>query len=715
MTSPSKFSKRFALAVMMFVVVLLFAIQLTAQNMPVFRIGILDNDNGALLKGAQLAIEELNAQGGVRGADGTMFRLETVVQPVDSVTITDSIANIGQASVIAVIGPERSADALGNLQALQGLNVPILTAATDDTLLAIDNTDLVIRIRAQEALQGRALANYLSSDLTVNSIATVQLDLESTASVVGLSTALSALGKPVQQAFLFDDNNPIPRIIQGIVQNDYEVAAVYGDPQLASELYLGLRDAEWSGIFTYNRVSDPAFSAVIPTSQLSGILSTTTWSYASNDEESRNFVNLFIRAYGQVPNEISASAYDGVKLLADVIGKPGDLLSNIYSTVNFQGVQGFLNPATLTRGETSNNVVVTQLGIFGAPFPLARFAGNQRVVDEETEFAQVTPTPAATATPEGVFVVIQRGVQNVRSGPGTNYDVIGQLRQNETAQVIGANVDFSWVVISFRGQNGWLSTDILELNGDRRTLAIIQAPPTPTPPPATVTPTPQPLPDIVITGAVPNRLTLGSAFAVNVNVINQGGVAAGQFAVATSLTPGNIFTAAIVPALGAGQTTTVTLTGTLPAGASGPQSVAIIADLNGEVNEGAAGEANNNTFFYNYIADAPLLTGTPTGTVTIGDLATFTLDGGSADIQWGAGGLVPLGGTQLVLLNGFGSIDPVHYGVLIAAPLASLPITPLLNNQVIAIRTDGGNKYGVLFINSATPSGNLTFTFRMYN
>jgi branched-chain amino acid transport system substrate-binding protein len=710
-------SRRFRTGFLWLVVLGLLAWALgvvSAQTMPIFRIGVLDNNDGALLRGAQLAVEEINASGGVQGADGTMFRLEIVAQPVDNLQIGTSIANIGQASVIAVIGPEKSADALNNLPALQALRVPILTTATDDTLIAIDTTDQVIRIRAQEALQGRALANYLTGDLGASSIVTVQLDLESTASVVGFSTALSALGTPVQQSFLFDANNPIPRIAQTIVQNDYQIVATYGTPKLASELYIQLRDAEWGGIFAYNQTNAPDFRSAVPTAQLSGILSTTTWSYANNDPISQAFVNFYIRAFGEVPNEIAAASYDGIYLLADAIGKPGDLLTNIYATVNFQGVQGFLNPATLTRGETSNNVSVTELGIFGAPFPVVRFAGNQRVIDSGSTIVQATATPAATNTPEGVFVLITRNAQNVRTGPGTNYEVIGQLKQNETAQVIGATADYSWVVISFRGQNGWLSTDILELNGDRRTIPVVQAPPTPTPPPATATPTAQPFPDIVVLSAVPNRLTINAPFSISITIANQGAVNATPFAIATSLTPGNIFSAINLPGLAAGQQTIVTLTGTLAAGSTGPQSVQIIADLNNELNEGTSGEANNNTYTYAYVADAPLLVGTATGTVTIGDLATFSLDGGSADIQWGGGGIVPLGGAQIGLMNGYPSIESTHYDVIFATPLSSNVITPAAVGQIIAIRTDGGNKLGVFVINSIS-GGTLTFTFRMYN
>ncbi len=685
-----------------------------AQPLPVFRIGVLADRNSPLGHGAALAAERFNQAGGVRGADGTFFRLELVFQPLDKLNPGASIANLGQASVIAVIGPESSAEALPNLAALQALGVPVLTTATDDTLLARDNTDLILRVRAQEALQGRALANYIVSDVSASSIVTVQLDLESTASVVGFSTAMTALGRPVQQTLLFDAMNPIPRIADQIIRTNPQVVAVYGPPALAGELYLLLREADWGGTFAFNRASEAAFRNAVPTPLLRSILTTSTWSYALNNPISQEFVTLYLRAFAEVPNEIAAAAYDAMTLLAQAIGKPGDLLTNLYSLVNVAGVQGFLNPATLTRGEASNNVVVMELGVFGAPFPVALFAGNQRQPVDDGDFALATSTPAPTPTPDGAFITITRNVQNVRSGPGTNFDVIGQLQRGETVPIIGANVDFSWVVINFRGVNGWLSTDILTLTGDRRQIPIIQSPPTPTPLPPTATPTPPPLADIVIVGATPNRLTLGAPFNVTVAVLNQGSIAAGPFAVASSLNPGGVFSAVNLPGLAAGQQVNVVLSGTLGTGSTGPQSVIIVADLNNEVNEGPAGEANNNIFAYNYIADAPLFAGNPMGQVTIGNLATFTFDVGTQDVQYGGGGLAPLGATQLALLSGFANLDSVHFDAANAAPFAPAPIL-LAPGQIIAVKTDGGNKIAVLRVDAVTPGVSLTFSYRVYN
>ncbi len=694
---------------------LLLGLPVALAQQPVFRIGVLDDENGSIYQAALLAVEEINNAGGVRGADGTLFRLELVRQGSDAFSFSNAIANINQASVIAVLGPERSQDAVGNLAALQQLGVPILTPATDDALIVLDNSGLIIRTRAAEALQGRALANYLITDVGARNIATVQMDIESTASVVGFTTALSALGTPPRQAFLLDNNNAIETITQSILRQNFDAVAAYGAPELVSQLYNALRGSDWDGVFAYNRANTPEFRQAVQQSQLTGVLSTSTWSYADPSDKAEEFVTAYIRAFGSLPNEIAAATYDAVNMIAQAIGRPGALLDNLRTIRDFEGVQGILNPAGLARGETSSNVIVTKLGRFGAPQLTARFQGNQRLPVAAATSARPTATPAPTATPEGVYVVITRNVQNVRTGPGTEYDVLGQLQRGETAQVIGANLPFTWVVINFRGQQGWLSRDILDLFGDRNTVPVVAAPPTPTPMPATATPTPPPTADIIIVSASPNRLTVGQPFNVSVLVQNIGSLNAGQFAVAASLNPGNVYTAQVLGSLGAGQQVLTNLTGTLGVGPTGPQSIPIIADLNNEVNEGPAGEANNNTFFYNYIADAPLLSGTPTGTVTIGNLGTFVLDGGTIDIQWSGGVLVPVGSTKLALMAGYTNIDQVHYDAIVASPLLNAPLAGIAPGQAIAIQTDGGNKYGVLFINNAVSGGNLTFTFRMYN
>lgn len=679
------------------------------QSQPVFRIGLINDANDDIQRGAALAVEQLNAGGGVLGADGTRFRLELVTQP--DTDIPSAIANINQASVIAVVGPATSAAALGNLNALQGLQVPVLTMATDDTLINNDNSGRLFRIRAREALRGRALADYLVNDLGINRLATVQLDVASTVGVVGFTRALSTFG--VQPApFLLQPPNELGNTVQQIINNNYAAVVVYGPLATASDLLSALRNRGWQGEFAYNRVDETVFREGLSNAQLQGVLSTNTWSYTAQDEASVAFLADYVGRYGSVPGDINAAAYDAVQILAEGISRPNALRNNLLQISNFQGVQGVLQPALLTSGEMSDNVTVTRLNEFAVPQVVARYSGADRLPIEEPQAAIITPTPSPTATPDGVVMTVQSAVQNVRTGPSINYPVIGQLEAGEQRRVIGANLELTWVVIDFRGQQGWMAASLLDFFGDLDSLPIITPPPTPTPPPPTTTPTPTPTADVIIVSATPNRLTLGSPFTLNVTVRNQGRANAGAFAVAATFQPGGIYSAVNLNGLAAGQQTTVNLMGTLT-GSTGNYSVVIVADLNDQVNEGPTGEANNDDFLFNYSVDRPILNA---GTLTLAQGGTLTLEGsGAIDILWDTdNNLKVQNSANIYLMNNVSSLDQVTYDTINPAAAGTAPINvALLPNAYVGVITAEGNR-GVLQINNVASGGPLTVTYRVY-
>lgn len=677
-----------------------------AQEQPVFRIGVLDTPLGEITKGAFLAIEEINNAGGIQGADGTFFRLELVAQPIAD--LQTAITNLNQAGIIAVLGPEENETVLDNLNLLQSLNVPILTLATVDTLLTSDTSGRIFRTRAAEVLRGRALADYLINDLQVQSIATVQLgfDIDVTAGVIGFSEAARALGVLPQPALTVQQQANIPATLAQIIQANPEIVVIYGSPAQAGSFYESLRLAGWSGLTVYNETDDPAFRQAVAPERLGNLISTTTWPFTAQDEASNFFRERYIFTFGEVPNAVAAASYDAVYLLAEAIRRPGELVNNLLQVDNVLGAQGVLSPAALGRGETSNNVAVVQLNAFGVPQVLARFQGTERLAPGQV--VRATPTPAATATPQGVVATITRAIQNVRSGPGLAYDVIGQLNQGDQVPIIGANVDFSWLVIQFRGQQGWISRAILDVFGDLNTLPIVQPPPTPTPLPS---PTVPPLPDIVIDSAfvTPSPIIPGVPFTVSVTVRNAGGGSAGQFAIAATFPPNNVFASAIVPGLPAGQSTIVNLVGTLSN--TGFYSVAIVADLNNEVQEL---NENNNSFNFSYTVNRPTIR-QASQTLNPGD--TLDLEGNAVqgDVNWdaSASALNAIFGAQIAVLPNV-NISTIHWDLLDPNVInqTSIPAASLVPGTTIGIITADGNR-GVMRVDSLS-NNQLTLSFIVF-
>jgi uncharacterized protein YgiM (DUF1202 family) len=118
-----------------------------------------------------------------------------------------------------------------------------------------------------------------------------------------------------------------------------------------------------------------------------------------------------------------------------------------------------------------------------------------------TPLPQATsPPPEATATfpplpttPSEPPLVTASVNANVRSGPGTDYGVIGALQASENARVSGRNADSSWWQIEFQGGVGWIADVVVTANAPAREASVVSAsapPPTNTPLPPTATAAP---------------------------------------------------------------------------------------------------------------------------------------------------------------------------------------------------------------------------------
>lgn len=106
----------------------------------------------------------------------------------------------------------------------------------------------------------------------------------------------------------------------------------------------------------------------------------------------------------------------------------------------------------------------------------------------ETEPPSPTPEPA-TPTPEPAPVAIVGGTGrvNVRSGPGTNYAVRGQVSSGTSLAIVARNEAGDWwQVCCVNDQEAWIVARLVNVQGDPGSVQVaanIPAPPPPTPRP----------------------------------------------------------------------------------------------------------------------------------------------------------------------------------------------------------------------------------------
>lgn len=134
--------------------------------------------------------------------------------------------------------------------------------------------------------------------------------------------------------------------------------------------------------------------------------------------------------------------------------------------------------------------------------------GQGWVAAEVVEFvgdATAVPVVAGPALPDAeqpteavITVVVPAGQAKVRSGPGLDFELLGQLETGDTAVVVGRSETGDWWQIEYAaGDNGqgWVADAVVDLVGDGAAVPLVIVPlepgaPTPTP---TATPTPEPI------------------------------------------------------------------------------------------------------------------------------------------------------------------------------------------------------------------------------
>ncbi len=708
-----------------------------AQGAPVIvRLGLLAAADSPAGRGTQLAIAEINGSGGMFGPDGAIYAFELLSVPVFTADeVRAGLAALQARDVTAILGPDGSQLVLGTFNDLRGLGLPILTPATGDTITIADIDNTIIRTRAPEQVYAQAMAEYIRLNYPQPVVAIVQADLTGTSaeSVVGFTAALGNRGIFPQATMQVPDSSALAGVVTSLNNLSPDVIGIWGQPDSAVELLAALRSAGWTGALFYHDAADLAFRVALLSSLASNqgsVLGVTNWVPGVRSGASDLFLRHYVTTFGSVPDSMSAAYYDAVYLLAAAIneagGSPEAMRAALLALEGHVGVQGVFDPAQYFVGETINTAAIFELNSYAVPQVRGLFVDGAIVPNEgeappvlepastpgtpPPTAPQVTPTPTPTATPEGVWGTVNSFRLNVRSGPGMNYEVLGQFAVDDVLYPVGANADLTWLVVPFRGANAWVAAYLVDIHGNLNDLPIITPPPSPTPAP-TETPTVLPFADLRPVTAIIDPLvpTSGQPFNVQVTIRNDGNVASLETAVAASFQPGEVYASATIPPLATGQSIVVMLRPTVSG--SGTYTVELVVDLNNLVDEGPNGETNN-LYPMTYTVDHAIIT---SGTYSLAaPLQEHDVMGsGTVILRWDGATLTALNGAAVAVLPGL-NWSTLQYGQLNGITGMSIPRASLPPGAIVGLVTAPEGYRGALWINSYD-GDTIRYSYRVYN
>lgn len=297
-------------------------------------------------KGILLAIEELNAAGGVLGRPLQLLTEDDQTKPGESATVAKKL--IARDKVIALLGEVASGRSLEAAPIAQQYRVPMIAPAATNPKVTQTGT-YIFRVCFIDPFQGTVMAKFAHADLKVRKVAIISS--VSNAYSVGLARffrdTFSSLGGTVAVEQKYSEGDKDFRA-QLTAVKAADVDAVFV-PGYYTEAALIVRQARELGVNVPflggdGWVADQLLE--IGGAALNGCYYSTHFSPENKAAAVQSFVQRFKQRWGDDnPDAFAALGYDTAYVLADAIKRAGStegpkLRAALAATKNFQGVTG---------------------------------------------------------------------------------------------------------------------------------------------------------------------------------------------------------------------------------------------------------------------------------------------------------------------------------------------------------------------------------------
>lgn len=295
--------------------------------------------------GTELAINELNAKGGVLGKKFELITEDNQSKPGESKTI--AIKLISRDKVIAVLGEVASGRSLEVAPICQANKIPQISPSSTNPKVT-EMGDYIFRVCFIDPFQGTVMAKFAKDTLKAKNVA-VLTDVASPYSV-GLATYFKETFEknggtiPMEQKYSGGDKDFKAQLtaIKGVNPEAIFIPGYYTDVGLIARQArdLGLNVPLFGGDGW-----ESAKLVEIGGQAIDGAYFSTHFSPEEQSPVIQDFVGKFKKAYGEAPDAMAALGYDSAMLLADAIKRVGTtdgtkVRDALAATKDFAGITG---------------------------------------------------------------------------------------------------------------------------------------------------------------------------------------------------------------------------------------------------------------------------------------------------------------------------------------------------------------------------------------
>ena len=320
------------------------------------------------LNGQRLAVDEINAAGGINGRKLALVQYDDLCEPTQAAIVASKI--ISNKSFTAAIGPVCSADALAALPIFARTGVPLIMAGDSapqiTAMVKEHGYTFATRLSPQDSQNGPELATLAIRVLHKTKIAILYSEDDYGQGVLAAAkSVISQLGGSIvaQESYTpstTKDFTPQLTKIAGSGPDVLLLLGYYSDTGIAvSQLARAGVSPKVTVIGSDSTAQQPFVTLAGPAAN--GVYLVPFYSPNNPSAVNRQFVTAYEKAYGSAPTGNAVMGYQAVYTLANAMkagGSSGDLAERIRA-IDFEGPAGTVdfdangdlkgNPATVLR------------------------------------------------------------------------------------------------------------------------------------------------------------------------------------------------------------------------------------------------------------------------------------------------------------------------------------------------------------------------------
>ena len=304
----------------------------------------------AVANGAKIAVDEINAAGGA-----IQFEFQSQDDVADGETSVNAYNKLMDWGMQVMVGPTPTGASIAVADKVYADRTIMLTpsASSPDVTAGKDN---VFQVCFTDPNQGTGSADYIADNMTGAKVAVIYRNDDAYSQGIRDTFVAEAAAKGLEVVY--------EGTFTADTATDFSVQLTAAQSAGADTVFLPIYYQPASVILTQAAAMNyaPTFFGVdgmdgiltmegFDTSLAEGVMLLTPFSADAADERTQNFVKAYQAAYGDVPNQFAADAYDGVyimKAALEAAGCTADMSSadiceavvSVMTTISVDGLTG---------------------------------------------------------------------------------------------------------------------------------------------------------------------------------------------------------------------------------------------------------------------------------------------------------------------------------------------------------------------------------------